>query len=354
MANLSLQQVFSKFLVGTSLVLSLGALSACSSVNDNGSVFTPALNSDFSIRANEVVLVTPDMLEREQYQMLITQFTQALGKENLTHEQKAQILYQLGIIYDRLGLDITARNMFLSSLIEVPDYAQAYNFLGIYLASSERFSEAYDAYDSVIELDHEEKYAYFNRGIALYYGDRAKLAISDLEKFYSFDHNDPFRMAWLYIAERKAFGEDYALENLTKRRAKVNKNIAWGLEVLDFFAGKLSSGELIQSIKDAKIDRVEKARRLCEAYFYMAKEAAFDGKFKRAYDLFHLCAATNVTGYLEYRYALMEIARYERQEIVSISDQKAIKQQLQRDKFLKEQAKEAHEYFEASQNNINQ
>ena len=153
MADLSLKQVFYKVILGASLGLSLGALSACSVVSDEVNVFTPALNSKFSIPSDEIILVTPDVIEREQYQMLITQFTQALGKENLTHEQKAQILYQLGIIYDRLGLDVTARNMFLSSLIEVPDYAQAYNFLGIYLASAERFADAYDAYDSVLELD---------------------------------------------------------------------------------------------------------------------------------------------------------------------------------------------------------
>lgn len=349
MAKFSLQQVFSKFFLGTTLCLSLGSLSACSVVNDQGTVFDPSLNSKFSVDANEVVLVTPNMMEREQYQMLITQFTQALGKENLTHEQKAQILYQLGIIYDRLGLDVTARNMFLSSLIELPDYAQAYNFLGIYLASAERFSEAYEAYDSVLELDPNEKYAYFNRGIALYYGERAKLAISDLEKFYEFDHNDPFRMAWLYIAERKAVSKEYALEKLALRRSKVDKEVPWGLEVLDFFAGKISSTELIKGLKDSNIDDVERARRLCEAYFYMAKEASFNGQYKRAYDLFHLCAATNVTGYLEYRYALMEILRFRRLEMVSLSDQKAIEEQLKREQFLKEQADEARKYFEASQ-----
>lgn len=347
MADLSLKQVFYKVILGASLGLSLGALSACSVVSDEVNVFTPALNSKFSIPSDEIILVTPDVIEREQYQMLITQFTQALGKENLTHEQKAQILYQLGIIYDRLGLDVTARNMFLSSLIEVPDYAQAYNFLGIYLASAERFADAYDAYDSVLELDPDEKYAYFNRGIALYYGDRAKLAISDLEKFYSFDHNDPFRMAWLYIAERQAYGKDYALEHLAKRRAAVDKEVPWGLEVLDFLAGEISSHTLIQDLKEADIDKVERARRLCEAYFYMAKDAAFDGQYKRAYDLFHLCAATNVTGYLEYRYALMEIMRFERQELVAKSDQKAIEQQNLKDKLLKDQAKDVLKKFEA-------
>ena len=136
-------------------------------------------------------------------------------------------------------------------------------------------------------------------------------------------------------------------KNLAKRRAAVDKEVPWGLEVLDFLAGDISSQTLIQDLKEANIDKVERARRLCEAYFYMAKDAAFDGQYKRAYDLFHLCAATNVTGYLEYRYALMEIMRFERQELVAKSDQKAIEQQNLKDKLLKDQAKDVLKKFEA-------
>lgn len=329
MAKLELK----KLVLGASLCLSLGTLTACSS--------NVALDSKFSIDDNEVILVTSDVLEREQYQMLITQFTQALGKDNLSHEQKAQILYQLGIIYDRLGLDVTARNMFLSSLIELPDYAQAYNFLGIYLASAERFADAYDAYDAVLELDPNEKYAYFNRGIALYYGGRAKLGMSDLAKFYEFDQNDPFRMAWLYLCEREALGQKQALVKLSERQAKVDKEVPWGLEVLDFFAGKLSSKQIIAKLQESKLDKSELARRLCEAYFYMAKEAQYQGNNKRAYDLFHLCVATNVTGYLEYRYALLEIERFRRQEAITKADAKALEQYQEREKFLKDQAQDA-------------
>ncbi len=51
--------------------------------------------------------------------------------------------------------------------------------------------------------DPTYNYAHLNRGIALYYGGRAKLAQDDLLAFYQDDPNDPFRSLWLYIAERK-------------------------------------------------------------------------------------------------------------------------------------------------------
>lgn len=339
-----------KFTLAVATVMLALGLSACTtSSQEDQMVFDPPLNSHFSIDNRDVILTQPDLAEREQYQLIISHLTQLLGQRNATHEQKAQILYQLGVLYDRLGLDVTARTMFMSALIEVPDYAQVYNFLGIYLASNERFSEAYDAYDSVLEIDPEETYAYFNRGIALYYGNRAELGISDLEKFYEADPNDPFRMAWLYILERTVHGEEYAKTHLAERRSKVDKEVPWGLEVLDYYLGKINSHQLIDIVRQSKLDKVELGRRLCEAYFYMAKIADFEGDYKRAYDLFHLCISTSVSGYLEYRYALLEVGRYERLERVAKADQLANAQQEQRDSFLKKQADEARKYFEELQ-----
>lgn len=318
-------------------------LSGCVS---NQNAFDPPLNSKFSVDNEDIVLVDIDLAEREQYQILIGQMTSMLGKGDLTHEQKAQILYQMGLLYDRLGMDATARTMFMNSLVEVPDFARSYNFLGIYLASSERFAEAYDAYDAVLEIDPKEVYAYFNRGIALYYGNRAELGVQDLVKFYELDKNDPFRLAWLYILEREVDGQEIAREKLVERRNAIEKKVPWGLEVLDFLSGKISGHDLIEAVRRAKIDHLERARRLCEAYFYMAKEAAYAGEYKHAYDLFHLCLATNVSGYLEYRYARLEIARFERMEYVQKAEKVATKKQQEREEFLKKQAEEAHQYFQ--------
>lgn len=339
-------QIRAKLGIGCGMMAAAMVLSACSLNSDTIEPFDAPLNSEFSVNSSDVILTVPDIEEREQYQLVIARLTQILAAEQITAEQRAQVLYQLGILYDRLGLSVTARNMFMNALIEVPDYASVYNFLGSYLAASERFSEAYDAFDAVLEIDPEESYAYFNRGIALYYGNRAKLGVADLLKFYSFDKDDPFRVAWLYILEREVYGKDYALSQLTKRRADMSDEVAWGLEILDFIKGDISSTQLINTIRYADISKVEQSRRLCEAYFYMAKMAEFDGELKLAYDLLHLCVATEVTGYLEYRYALMEINRYERQEIIAKANIVANKMQAEREALLKMQTKEAQRYFD--------
>ena len=163
----------------------------------------------------------------------------------------------------------------------------------------------------------------------MYYGNRAQLGLQDLLKFYDFDHNDPFRIAWLYILERTVHGEDYAHQHLEERRNAIEGNVPWGLEVLDFFLGKINSHQVINAIREANLNRVELNRRLCEAYFYMGKQADFAGDY-----------------YLEFRYALLEIDRYERQEMVAKADQMANAQQAEREAYLKKQAEEAQKYFE--------
>ncbi|STD93991.1 lipoprotein NlpI precursor [Escherichia coli] len=80
---------------------------------------------------------------------------------------------------------------------------EVFNYLGIYLTQAGNFDAAYEAFDSVLELDPTYNYAHLNRGIALYYGGRDKLAQDDLLAFYQDDPNDPFRSLWLYLAEQK-------------------------------------------------------------------------------------------------------------------------------------------------------
>lgn len=337
-------------------VLGAALLSGCSLNQSNASIdstmapnaieFDPPLNSTFSIDQDEIFLVTPNNKEREESQVMLTYLTKLLSEPSATSEQRAQIFYQLGILYDRLGLEAMARSMFMSALVEVPDYAPAYNFLGIYLTGAERFAEAYDAYDAVLELSPEDEYAHFNRGIALYYGNRPQLGIPDLEFFYDKNKDDPFRSLWIYLLEREVKDPKLALQNLSERRAKIDSEVPWGLAVLDYYLGQCDEQDVIESIRSAKIDNDERARRLCEAYFYLGKQADYEGDYKRAYDLYHLCITTGVTGYLEYRYAQLEIARYQRMEQVAKAEAQANRQQEQRLEFLNKQAEEGHKFFE--------
>lgn len=334
-----------KIYLKLSCALSMGAvvfLSACSS-NFSQPTDLNSLNQSFSVKQDEIFIVRPDEEELARYQLMIASFSNLLANEADTAEKRAEILYQMALVYDRLEMFATARNVMLTALVEIPDLASAYNFMGVYLASEGRFSEAYDAYDAAIELNEKEGYAYFNRGIALYYGQRPKVALPDLLTFYEQDKNDPLRILWLYIVEREIFGLDQAKASLKQRTAAIKTEPKWGKELIDLYLNDKSLADVVKSIKEAKISRLEQSQRLCETYFYAAKLAMFEGNIKRAWDLFHLVSTTRAAGYIEYRFAQYELNQIEKHYKDLDFAQEAIKAQNERDLFFKEQLKAIEE-----------
>lgn len=157
--------------------------------------------SNTSWRKSEVLAVP--LQPTLQQEVILARMEQILASRALTDDERAQLLYERGVLYDSLGLRALARNDFSQALAIRPDMPEVFNYLGIYLTQAGNFDAAYEAFDSVLELDPTYNYAHLNRGIALYYGGRDKLAQDDLLAFYQDDPNDPFRSLWLYLAEQK-------------------------------------------------------------------------------------------------------------------------------------------------------
>lgn len=119
-----------------------------------------------------------------QQEVILARIEQILASRSLTEDEYAQLLYERGVLYDSLGLRALARNDFSMALSMRPDMLEIFNFLGIYFTQAANYDAAYEAFDSVLELDPTYNNARFNRGIALYYGGRLKLAQDDLQAFY--------------------------------------------------------------------------------------------------------------------------------------------------------------------------
>ena len=222
-------------------------------------------------------------------------------------KQRAELLYERGIRYDSVGLYALARQDFVSALRLKNNLANAYNFLGILFTQLQQYSQAYDQFDAAIELAPEHEYAYFNRGIALLYGDRAKLAVEDLDKFYHFQANDPFRLIWLYFAESQ-IDQPQALASL-KQRSNLVSNDIWAKSLVDLYLGNISQSKFIQQLPNNVESNEELTKRLCEAYFYLGKLNQLEGKPSIAENYFKLALATNVYEYVEHRYAKVELDR---------------------------------------------
>ena len=264
-----------------------GWLTGCASTQ-NGLLFEPAL-------------------PHYQTELNIAKLNDILSTVKLTEQQRARFHYDRGVLYDKVGLRLLARYDFRQALKINPRLADAYNFLGIYYTQEGDFENAYEAFDSVLELAPDYDYAYLNLGIALYYGKRYKLASHNLEQFYKADSHDGYRVLWQFIANREV-DRKTAIETLKIQREQLNPE-AWSTVLVDYYLGKISESTLLKYAKEnlnSERPTVEYTERLCEAYFYIAKQARVHGDNEKAVEYLKLVLATNVHDFVEYRYAGIE------------------------------------------------
>jgi len=261
--------------------------------------------SNSNWRKNEVLAVP--LQPTLQQEVILARMEQILASRALTDDERAQLLYERGVLYDSLGLRALARNDFSQALSIRPDMPEVFNYLGIYLTQAGNFDAAYEAFDSVLELDPTYNYAHLNRGIALYYGGRYRLAQDDLLAFYQDDPNDPFRSLWLYLTESE-IDKDQAKVALKQRYDKAAKD-QWGWNIVEFYLGDISEKTLMERLKADATDNTSLAEHLSETNFYLGKYYLSLGEKDDAKALFKLAVSNNVNNFVEHRYALLELAQ---------------------------------------------
>ena len=240
-----------------------------------------------------------------QSELGIARLGQMLNAPGLTPEQRAELFFQRGVVFDRVGLRAMARLDFNRALRERPDFADAYNLNGVYLTQNQEFDEAYEAFDSALELAPDYVYANLNRGIALYYGGRPELAARDLKIFLDEEPDDPYRLLWWYLALEQ-IDADMAQERLAAHRAQYGGE-EWAWDIVDVYLGTFTPEALLNRISEQSQDNQELAEMLCEAYFYLAKRAQHQGEPEQAEVYLKLALATNIYDFVEHRYALLEL-----------------------------------------------
>ena len=296
--------------------LSIALITGCQNISQSSDHSQKVnLLGQFSVPANEILLSLPSERLNEQDQAIILRLSMMLDTQAKTKKDRSEIFYELGIVYDRLGLEATARSMFMNALVENPSFAAPYNFVGIYFAKDGRFQDACDAFDSALELNPKETYIYFNRALVLHYANRDILALDDLRTFLQSDPNDPYRLLWMYIVEHKVLGKSQAQKLLRGRLSQIPKKTVeenWGFNLVKLYLNELDETVFWEQVKGYREDLEAYTDHLCEAYFYLAKLHLLQGLDKLAYDEFHLASATRRFGFLEYRYALIEINALEK------------------------------------------
>ncbi|MCP4324732.1 MAG: lipoprotein NlpI [Alteromonadales bacterium] len=246
-----------------------------------------------------------------QDEVKLLRLNQLIAEHKGDNKQKAMLFYERGIIYDRMGLSAHSRYDFTQSVNSDPTFPDAYNSLGVYLLLGQSYDEAFDAFDAAIELSGKMHYSYLHRAIGLYQVKRYPLASRDINKFYEMDKSDPYRTLWRYIIDSK-LDEQKALASLRNEHAASDDNrYAWSL--IDVIAGRNSEKVFFANIGSGISSNKEVAQRLCEAYFYLGHKHKLAGNLDKAIYYFKLATTTNIHEFIEYKYALMELASIQKE-----------------------------------------
>jgi lipoprotein NlpI len=257
-----------------------------------------------TLLTNTLVIAEPLAINFKS-EIAIARLTEVINRAQITDEQRAQLFYDRGVLYDSVGLRSLARFDFSHALKLKPNLIDAYNFLGIHFTQLQEFSQAYEKFDSALELAPEHEYAYLNRGIALYYGSRPELASVDFQAFHKKQQDDPYRLLWLYLTEYEV--DPLAAKYSLKERATLVDDRIWAKQVINLYIGEISQGQFVKNLTKNVHSNKELTERLCEAYFYLGKYNQTLGNNANAANFFKLALSTNVYEFVEHRYAKLEL-----------------------------------------------
>ena len=281
--------VLSKALIVSGLLLSQGCVST--------SVEKPSV-------IGQLIIAEPNAISYKS-EIALARLSQVLQRAEISDGQRAELFYQRGVEYDKVGLRALARFDFNQAINLKPDMVDAYNFIGIHFTQLQEFNQAYDAFDSAIELAPDHEYAYLNRGIALYYGGRANLASDDFKVFRQYQQNDPYRVLWQYLADLET-NQQQAAQDLSLYAELIDESV-WAKKVIDLYLGKINQATFIDHLTDNVSSNKALTERLCEAYFYLGKYNQMKGDVNGAINFFKLALSTNVYEFVEHRYAKLEL-----------------------------------------------
>ena len=98
----------------------------------------------------------------EREQALVVNATLSMDSDKRSIDEKAELFYALGTVYDDLGLEGMARYMMMNAIVQRPGFARPYELLGIYFFQDGRVADACDALASAIELDDSNMSSFYS------------------------------------------------------------------------------------------------------------------------------------------------------------------------------------------------
>ena len=282
------------------LLFSVTILAACSN-NKNQSYTLEATGNGSSV----FPIATPIQVSYQDEVKLLRLNQLIADQSKIDDKQRAVLLYERGLVYDRIGLTAHSRYDFNQSVNVDPSFADAYNSLGVYLLMAGDYDEAFDAFDSAIELSDNIEYSYLHRAIGLSLVGRFDGAQEDIEHFYQLDTTDPYRALWRYKINF-LIDPKLALEQIREAfPALEDKRFAWA--IVSVINGKITEEQFFDNVANGVKTNEELAHRLSEAYYYLAHWHMNNNNITKGLYYLKLSIAGNVKDFIEYKYALLDL-----------------------------------------------
>ncbi len=244
--------------------------------------------------------------ERQQQQLRILQTTQAIDSGGLPPRQLAEVLRMRGITYSNLSQPDRAVQDFTRAIQIEPRNGVTYVDRGVAFHALKDYDRALTDFAEGIALQADFALGYISRGHLYYYRDRLEEAAQDFADGVSVATGEDFLYGalWHYLTLQR-LGRDgkKALAELTKERDLT----AWPGPIVKLYLGESSADH---ALAQATGGEKQSARmQQCEAQFYVAQHYLLAGDSERAASAFRKAVDTQVTMYIEYQFAQVELDR---------------------------------------------
>ncbi|HUG93316.1 MAG TPA: tetratricopeptide repeat protein [Planctomycetaceae bacterium] len=141
------------------------------------------------------------------------------------------------------------------------------------------FKKAVADYDRMVALDPNLETSHWRRGIAYFYAGEHAKAARQFEVYHTFDNVDRENGIWRFLSQVKADGLAKAREGLLKYEKDDREPFP---AVYRLFAGQTAPGEILDAIREAKIDPAEREKRVFYAQLYIGLNDAVEDQPEEA------------------------------------------------------------------------
>ena len=228
----------------------------------------------------------------------------AIYSGDLSADQLAATFYNRGFEYTKKGDYEQAIADFDKAIDLRPKFIQAFNSRAAIHIELGLDELAFADVDEAIEITPDHAGLYRHRAKLQFRRGAFAAALPDLWMAARLSVDDAQTALWLHFVEsRSGLGDGQTL-----RRFAVNRNLSeWPGPAVAMFLGITSA----QAIADIGYDaaRQGRARRECQAYFYVGQYQLLRGARDNAAVFFRAAMATGASGVMEYTGALAELAR---------------------------------------------